>query len=316
MQSGASAWVWALGTLALLAAVGQPGWAAMTVKVSDDKLHVDVAEGGKPVLRYNYGTIPVPEGVGGRYAVSRSDYIHPLYSPDGEELTKDYAKDHPHHRGIYWAWPEVWYKGKVHDLHALQGVYARPVKLVRTEGGPDVAVIEAESRWMWEDKEPIVAERAIIRAWPETNAGRLIDLEFRFTALVEGVRVARRGQKAYGGLNIRLSARRDQKIATFTAPDGTEPRVCWGDLLGVPPGGKTPVGVATLQHPANPRFPGDWVQYPNLNWLQPTFPAKGEKFLLSTTEPLVLRYRLWIHPGPATKDALAEQWRAYAATPR
>jgi len=103
MQSGASAWVWALGALALLAAVGQQGGAAMTVKVSDDKLHVDVAEGDKPVLRYNYGTIPVPEGVGGRYAVARSDYIHPLYGPDGEELTKDYAKDHPHHRGIYWA---------------------------------------------------------------------------------------------------------------------------------------------------------------------------------------------------------------------
>jgi len=289
MQSGASAWVWALGALALLVAVGQPGGAAMTVKVSDDKLHVDVAEGGKPVLRYNYGTIPVPEGVGGRYAVARSD----------------------HHRGIYWAWPEVWYKGKALDLHALQGVFARPVKLVRAEAVEDGAVIEAESRWMWEDKEPIVAERAIIRAWPQTDAGRLIDLEFRFTALVEGVRVARRGQKAYGGLNMRLSKRTDQKIAFFTATPAETPRVCWSNLVGVPPGGKTPIGVAILQHKANPRYPGEWVQYPNINWLQPTFPSKGEKFLLSKTEPLVLRYRLWIHAGAATKRALTEQWTAY-----
>ena len=53
------------------------------------------------------------------------------------------------------------------------------------------------------------------------------------------------------------------------------------------------------------------MQYPNLNWLQPTFPSKGEKFLLSKTEPLVLRYRIWIHAGAATKQALAKQWTAY-----
>jgi len=235
----------------------------------------------------------------------------PLYGPAGEVLTADYPKDHPHHRGIYWAWPEVWFKGKAHDLHALQGVYARPVRLVRAEGGPTVAVVEAESRWMWEDKDPIVSERTIIRAHEQANGHRAIDLEFTFLALVDGVSIARRGQKAYGGLNFRLSRRTDQKITHFTAkPDAPLP-VCWGDLTGVPPGGKAPVGVAILQHRANPRYPGDWVQYPNINWLQPTFPSKGEKFPLSMTEPLILRYRLWVHAGAETEQMLADQCAAY-----
>jgi len=47
-----------------------------------------VTEGGQPVLRYNFQPVPVPEGVTGPYAVARSDYIHPLFGPAGEELTR------------------------------------------------------------------------------------------------------------------------------------------------------------------------------------------------------------------------------------
>ena len=282
----------------------EPPKARLTAALDEKTGRVEVAEGDMPVLAYNFRTVPVPKGVGGKYAVARSDYVHPLYGPGGEVLTLDYPKDHPHHRGIYWAWPEVSWKGKTHDLHALQGVFARPVRIVRAEGGPVLATVEAENRWMWEDKEPIVREVAIIRAFAAGRDGRFVDFEFRFTALVEGVTVARRHQDLYGGFNLRLSRRKGQKIVHR---DG------WGELVGTPPGGDGPIGLAILQHPTNPRYPGDWAQYPRINWLQPTFPAKGEKFPLSTREPLVLRYRLWVHRGAATEKQLAEQARAFAA---
>jgi hypothetical protein len=42
------------------------------------------------------------------WAIPRSDYIHPLYGLNGEMLTNDWPDaDHPHHRGIFWAWLEV-----------------------------------------------------------------------------------------------------------------------------------------------------------------------------------------------------------------
>jgi len=289
---------------------------AMTARFDKETQRVELAEGEKPVLRYNYGTVPVPEGVGGPYAVARSDYIHPLYGPAGEVLTQDFSKDHPHHRGIYWAWPEVAYKGRTLDLHALQGVFARPVRLLRTEGGPVMALLAAESRWMWDDKEPIVAEVATIRAFAATGGARFVDLEFQFTALVDGVTVARRGQKAYGGFSLRFSARKDQKIVQFADPAGAEPRKSWGVVGGVPPEATTPIGVAILEHVGNPRYPGDWVSYPNLNWLQPTFPSQGEKFPLSKDQPLRLRYRLWVHPGAAAESVLADLWAAYNRPPR
>jgi len=287
--------------------------AEMTARHDKGTDSVHIAEGGAAVLVYRFGTVPVPANVKGRkYAEARSDYIHPLHGPRGEVLTADYPEDHPHHRGVYWAWPEVYYKGGLRDIHALQGVFARPSRLLRAEGGPEVAVIEAESLWKWDDAEPIVKEVATIRAHAAgPEGGRFIDLDFRFTALADGVTVARRKQTLYGGLNLRSTLHGGQKIAHHSDPAGATPRRNFGQIVGVPAGGKQPVAIATLEHPANPDYPGEWMQYPKIAWLQPTFPTKGRKYPLSKDKPLVLRYRLWVRPDAATDSQLAAAWDAY-----
>ena len=281
---------------------------AMTVRRADNDQHLEIFDGDKCVLRYNFRNVPVPKTAKGKFAVARSDYIHPLYGPGGEVLTTDYSPDHPHHRGLYWAWPEVYYKSQKRDLHALQGVFARPDKIVIAAGGKDSATIVAKSKWVW-DKEEIVSETASITS-RKTNADglRIIDLKFEITALVEGVSLARRDQKAYGGFNMRFSARKDQEIPQHTDKTGKKPRRAWAQIVGVPPKGKQPVTVAICQHAANPLYPGDWVTYPNLNWLQPTFPSKGVKHELIKGKPLILRFRLCIQNGKMTDEQLAKQW--------
>ena len=283
----------------------------LTVRHDKTAGNYTILAGKAPVLRYNFGTVPVPAGVKGKYAVARSNYVHPLYGPGGEVLTTDFSRDHPHHRGIYWAWPEVYYKGQKRDLHALQGVFARPVGMVPVVSGPVFARLQAENLWKWGDTEPIVRETAIIRAFAAGSGGRCIDFEFRFTALVDGVSIARRGQSHYGGFNMRCSSRQGQKIAYHTDAAGSTPRRSWGRIVGTPPKGTQPVSISIFQHAANPDYPGDWQPYPNINWLQPTFPAKGTKYALSKDKPLVLRYRLWVRSGPLADKTLADLWSAY-----
>ncbi|MHB8523404.1 MAG: DUF6807 family protein [Limisphaerales bacterium] len=282
-----------------------------------------IDEAGKPILRYNYQTVGPGDLAGAiqpdnrKYARPRSDYLHPLYGPDGEELTKDWSVDHPHHRGIYWAWPEVDYRGQRGDLHALQEVFARPTGHCVGTGGLVFAQIEAENLWRWEDQQPIVRERAVIRAYRLGAHGRCIDLELQFTALDDEVAIARRGTDKYGGLNLRMASVRDQQIVFHTDPATAKPRMAWADLSGVFAGGKETVGLAVLQPQTNPAYPGDWVKFPELNWFQPTFPAAGTRWGLKKEQPLVLRYRLWIRRGDNVPDtAYADQWRAYDATPR
>jgi hypothetical protein len=298
------------------------GISPMLAKKDETSGQLDIREGEHPVLRYNLKTIE-PGDILSKiaepnriYARARNDYIHPLYGLDGEELTKDWSVDHPHHRGIYWAWPEVDWHGERGDLHALQRVFSRPTGRYELASGPVYAQITAESLWKWEDREPIVRETAVMRAYRSTSQGRCLDLEFTFTALGDDVALARRGTEHYGGLNIRLSAVTGQEILFHTDPADANPRMAWADLSGAFPGGRQPAGITVLQNRENPDYPGDWVKYPELNWFQPTFPASGTRYVLKKDPPLTLRFRLWIHRGNKMPDEVGKDlWQVYNAPP-
>jgi hypothetical protein len=281
---------------------------------------IDISEGGSRVLRYNYKTVEpgdVLDKVSSAnriYARPRSDYIHPLYGLAGEVLTKDWSPDHPHHRGIYWAWPEVDFGTNRGDLHALQKVFARPTGKLRLQSGSQFAELAAENLWLWEDRTPIVREQAVIRAYHATAQGRVIDLAFRFIALEDAVSLARRGTEHYGGLNVRMATPAAQKITVHTDPSNAAPRRAWSDLSGVFTGTTTPSGLTVLQCRENPDYPGDWVQYPNLSWCQPAFPAAKTHYALRRGQPLVLRYRLWVHTGAKPdEDRAASLWDEFNA---
>lgn len=313
-----------LWTAALLTLTGQAGEAlpAGMMAVQDPSTgQVEFTEAGRPVLRYNYRSIEpgdllnqVTEG-NRIYARARGNYLHPLHGLEGEVLTRDWPVDHPHHRGIYWAWPEVDFGTDRGDLHALQRVFARPTGRLNLESGPTFAQVDAENLWLWEDRDPIVRERAVIRAYPATPPGRIVDLEFHFVGLKDGVTIARRGTSNYGGLNLRLATPQSQRIIVHQDPPGAGPRRAWSDLSGVFSGTKTS-GLSVLQHRDNPEYPGDWVQYPELSWVQPTFPSAGTRHPLPPDRPLTLRYRLWLHAGttPSPED-LATLWDTWHATP-
>jgi len=303
------------------------------MSIKDDNGQLIVSEGQRVVLQYNYKTVYEKDAMDtlaanryvrekndtfmanpSIYAVPRSNYIHPIYGLQGEMLTRDWSKDHPHHRGIYWAWPEVDFGAKRGDLHALQIVFARPTGKINHQIESEFARIEAENVWMWKDSIPIVREVALIQAYKESAQGRIIDLAFRFVALKDSITIARRGTTHYGGLNVRMQTPRQQKITTYTDTSIVVPRRAWSDLSGLFTGAKTTSGLMVLQYFQNPDYPGDWVQYPDLAWCQPTFPASGTRYPLLKGKSLVLRFRIFIHSGTAPDKVLASSlWDTYNA---
>jgi hypothetical protein len=305
-----------------------------------------IEEDGKPVLQYNYQTVyekdvirfndelrekPVEGEVSGSYrdeyisqhpgvpkdtlvttniyAVPRSDYIHPLFGLQGETLTRDWPIDgEPHHRGIWWAWPEVRYGSLQGDLYALQRIFARPTGKVDLVNSPDYAQIAAENRWMWEDKKPIVVENSVIRVYAATTDKRIIDITIRLTALEDSISIATRQTNSYGCFNIRMQSPQSQSLTHFTDQPGTSTLRSWSDLSGTFRDAGSPSGLSILQYKGNPDYPGPWVEYPNLAWVQPAFPAHGTRYPLVKGQPLVLRYRLVIHNGAKPDDAVTAVW--------
>lgn len=309
-----------------------------------------IEENGKRVLQYNYKTVHLEDVVlpGGRkhdslkfskmsgpyyhaylnlypeypkdtmltsavYSIPRSDYIHPLYGLNGEMLTSDWPDGgHPHHRGIFWSWPEVEYKGRRGDIYALQKIFARPTGNIKYQNGAQYAQVDAENMWLWEDRDPIVREYVSIRVYRSSADRRVIDLTLTFQALEDSITIATRFTNTYGGLNVRMQTPAEQKILRFTDTAGIAPVRAWADFSGTFEGNEKASGMTILQHRSNPEYPGAWVEYPNLSWVQPTFPTPGTRYHLSREKPLTLRYRLIVHNGGKPDDnTLKKEWDTY-----
>lgn len=248
-----------------------------------------------------------------RYAIPRSNYIHPLFDLKGELLTRDWPHDHPHHRGIYWAWPEVSYGNEMADLHALQGIFSRPSGNFHFSSGPLFAEIFAENLWYWEDELPLVQEHARIRIHKKRSRYRIIDLELTFTALSDSISIATRDLNAYGGLNIRMSEPQAQCVHYFMGEEIDQPLRAYSVLHGFfGESSDCTSGLIVLQSHKNPDYPGAWVAYPELSWVQPTFPSNGSRYELLVGKPLKLYYRCIIYQGEMPDvDFLNAAWDVF-----
>lgn len=306
----------------------------MTAGIDAETGQVFIKDNDKPVLRYCYEMVYEDDeyafsGLNANkytatevdsfmsnpsiYAVPRSNYIHPVFGLNGEILTRDWSKDHPHHRGIYWAWPEVDFGSERGDLHALQKVFARPTGRIKIENGRNYAQIEAENIWITEQGlNTIAREVSLIRTYSKIRYGRMIDLAFWFEGLKDSVKIARRGIEHYGGLNIRMMTPDGQEISYHNGSEGQFPQRSWSDLSGVFAGNKEASGMTVFQHKDNPQYPGEWVEYPDLSWVQPTFPTSKTRYELIPGEPLILRFRILVHDGMKPDvQVLNELWDDY-----
>ena len=75
----------------------------VSLKKDDNDLSLLVNE--KPILSYRFATTFPPNGVDSLY--KRSGFIHPVYSPNGEVLTRIQPPDHYHHYGIWGPWTKT-----------------------------------------------------------------------------------------------------------------------------------------------------------------------------------------------------------------
>ena len=73
-----------------------PGRPALTFETTSEGYWIK--EGDRKVLFYQQAT----RSLDGKYA--RANYVHPLMDLDGNAISEDFPADHPHHRGICWAW--------------------------------------------------------------------------------------------------------------------------------------------------------------------------------------------------------------------
>ena len=290
------------------------------LEATENEEGVLIREGDADVLFYQRAT----RSLGGQRP--RANYVHPLYDLDGRVLTEDFPTDHLHHRGIFWAWHQVWVGDKrIGDPWTCED-FVWDVQQATTEPEENALALRSHVLWkspQWTDgagaMKPLVEERTTIRVHKSSDDARAIDFEIRLLALEKDVRLGGSDdEKGYGGFSVRV---RLPEGVRFTGEKGeVEPQITsveagpWLDVSARYGDGNEISGVTILCHPSSPGFPQRWILRSARSMQNPVYPGR-EAVTLSTDEPLVLRYRLILHRGEATRERADGWFREYAASP-
>jgi hypothetical protein len=259
-------------------------------------------ENGEKVLFYQ----SEPKSYEGEY--ERRHYIHPLWGIDGEILTEDFPIDHLHHRGIFWAWHQVWIDGKrIGDPWAIKDFDQKVTDIEFWAQKNGSALLKTKVNWLsdqWKkngQKVPYLTESTTITVHPQSQNYRRIDFEISLLALEDGLSIGgSEDEKGYSGFSVRMVLPEDVK---FTGPVGT---VKPENTAVLSPGyvnvsgsmgknGKT-AGIVMVDHTANPGYPQPWILRSKTSMQNAAFPGNGTVPVL-TSVPLVLKYSLLVYTG-------------------
>lgn len=290
-------------TIATLGSVTNGADSSFALRQINDA-SLELSEQGQPVFVYNFGGILAP---GAPEATRRSCYLHPVYAPDGTVLTDDFNKDHPHHRGIFWAWEVVTFDGKTDDVWTLKGFRQKFVRWVAQETNGPAARLAVENGW-YDGERKFVKEEVNIVIHPTANDRRRLDFTFRFEATDKPVVIVGTpdGKKGYGGFAIRTAPRDGGAAKTIirtdegvSEKDGIMARHAWAEILGTFQGRKEAIRIE--DDPANPGYPKNgWLMRHSYALLNVSYPGL-EPLTLSPGKPLVLKYRVILSSGKAAQ---------------
>jgi len=282
------------------------------VEIESTEQGFEFTQGDAKILFYQR----VTKSQQGKYA--RANYVHPLYDLQCRVLTEDFPADHPHHRGVFWAWHQV----LVGDQHAGDSWACTDFiwTVEKTQVLPDKghgAALRVEVVWSSPQiaengiPTPLVRETTMIRAHRATNDHRHIDFDIRLLALQPDLRIGgSNNQKGYGGFSVRVRLPQDIRFESTTGeltPQTTAVRAGpWLNMAGELGGPDRPAAVAVFCDPQAPAAKQPWILRRQRSMQNPAYPGR-EPVAISQKTPTHLRYRLTVHRSD-TKTEQITNW--------
>jgi hypothetical protein len=303
-----------------------PAPAQVKVTRAADRITVEID--GKPDTAFYIGAdVPKP-------------YLHPLRSASGKIVSRGYpmeliegeTRDHPHHRGVWFSHGDVngydfWGNEPGHPPKAGKIVLE---KVVGVRNGQKSGAIEAIFEWVAPDGKRLLEESRKMIFYSDP-ALRTIDFDITLKALDKVVF----GDTKEGTFAIRLAAgleepekgkpelpKRTGKMVNAEGATGEEnvwgKRSNWVDHYGEVEG--ETLGIAILDHPANPRHPTYWHSRAYGLFAANIFglhdferdKTKNGSLTLPAGGTLRFRYRVIVHPGDPQSAGIAAKYAEYA----
>jgi hypothetical protein len=267
-------------------------------------------------------------------------FLFPVLGPGGVPFTRSFpmaevageARDHPHHRSLWFAHGSVGGIDFWLERPGVTGVI-RHDALVETSSG-SIGVLRVRNRWTGPKGEPVCTDETEIRVSTQGRS-RLLDYAITFTALPDKPLVF--GDTKEGTMALRLTPwlTPPHKVKGVEVPsearmvnsEGGSGAGIWGQRAAwVSYSGKNAgrtLGVSMIESVANPRFPTWWhARDYGLFAANPfgrhDFEAKKDEprlgeMVVPPGKSVTFRYRLVFHEGDAAAASIADMARTWAA---
>jgi len=282
-------------------------------KITETDQKIELFEDSVPVFIYQ----KKPKTLTGEYVCN--NYIHPLFNLNGDVMTEEFPADHPYHRGVFWAWHQLY----VDDTRLGDGwsndSITQEVVNIKLEQNEERIKFRLNVLWsslVYGNGKPFMDEKTTITVHKLDSSIRKIDFDIRLTAKVPGLKIGGSGdQKGYGGFCVRM---RLPDSLIFTSENGpVTPRELlikagpWMDFSGRFDITPLMSGITIICHPGMPDYPEPWILRQKGSMQNVVFPGRN-RIDVSMDKPVVLRYRLIIHNGDAGSIDIPRLQREYA----
>jgi hypothetical protein len=260
-------------------------------------------------------------------------YVYPLRTASGILVTRHYpmeevpgeTKDHPHHRGMFFAHGDV----NGYNFWATEPSMKNPKKasmvlknVVEAKSGKKSGTIKAIFDGCDPSGKPIMTETRTITFHSDPEL-RIVDYDIRIDPKEKLIF----GDTKEGTFGIRLaSSMAEDRTGTMANAEGqrTEKNVWgkrspWVDYFGQVD--RKTVGIAIMDHPSNRRHPTYWHSRAYGLFAANPFGVKdftGDKtkdgsMTMEPGKPVTFRYRVVIHPGDEKTANIEALYKKYAA---
>ncbi len=302
------------------------------IEVEDDgnSLLFSIAE--RPVLNYRYALKDVPEGVDEIFM--RSGYIHPIWSPGGEVLSRIQPPDHYHHYGIWNPWTSTEFQGREVDFWNLgrgQGTVRAKQIAERVEGsvfGGFRAVLDHIDFTGPTGEKVAINEQWEVNIWnvdPDQNVWLIDFTSVLNPATEDGITIK---EYRYQGFSLRATEKwNDNNTVILTSEgydksDANATRARWIDVNGISDVEQGTSGILFMTNPANFNYPEQLRIWPvganggienvyiNFN------PAQDRDWKLEAGKSHALKYRMLVYDGTIDSDKANLYSSNFANPPR
>lgn len=280
--------------------LGALGINAQRLSATKDKEGIQIKERNQSVLYYQLA----PKDMEGAY--QRANYIHPLYGIDGSVLSEDFPDDHLHHRGIFWAWHQL-YVGNVSvgDPWECKGVTWEVVSDEVLEARRRKITLQTRTNIVSHvypnavSNTPVLSETVTVEVHTQKRNYRIIDITLALRALVSDVTLGGSdNEKGYGGFSARIKMPEDLTFSSVSGEVTPQTNAVsaghWMNMAGSLSDDGSKAGLVIVASQENPDPINEWILRSRNSMQNPAWPGQY-RIPLSESEDLVLKYRLIVY---------------------